>query len=355
MSARLLLLVLASAPAFAQDEPDFEIDDAAASRWSPLVDLALRADRVTGLPNQRADLERVRGRLRLGGTWQGDTVTFGVAGEAGQGSDDNADSLANNDVEKSDGANLDQLWLRWQANEHASVQAGKAPVTLDLTPMLWDDDLRPIGASARFGGATGETSRWQLDVGGFAPDPLGERSATLGAVQLGWHGGEGTPLGVGLLLGYLEWSGLGGYARAGLGRGNTVVAGRYANDYRLLDAQAYVRGRVFERPLEARIDRVRNLEAAADDTGTRASLVLGDRFQGGWEFGWAWQRIERNAVLAAVNADDWWFHAAARGNMPWIGDGFGPAWSVRLAAFFETRDGLSDKTERLLLDVAARW
>ena len=62
-------------------------------------------------------------------------------------------------------------------------------------------------------------------------------------------------------------------------------------------------------------------------------------------------------VLArrSVNADDWWFHTAARGNMPWLGYGFDATWSLRLAAFFETRDGLSEKTERVLLDVAARW
>jgi hypothetical protein len=342
--------------AFAQDEPDFELEDAPASAWSPLVELFLRGDHVSGLPNNREDLERVKAKLRVGALWQGETLSFGIAGEAGQGSDDNADNLINNDVEKSDGAGLDQLWLRWQANEHASVQAGKAPIPLDLTPLLWDDDLRPVGASARFGASVGETHRWQLDVGGFEPDPLGERSANLGAVQLGWHWREGTPLGFGLLLGYLEWSDLDGYARAGLGRGNSVAAGRYLNDYRLLDAQAYVRGRVFERPLELRIDRVHNLDAAANDDGTRASLVLGNRFEGGWEFGWAWQRIQRDAVVAAVNADDWWFHTAARGNMPWVGYGFdGGTWSLRLAAFVETRDGLQEDTERVLLDVAARW
>lgn len=347
-------ILLAAGPAPAQ-EPDFEIDDALASRWIPFVDLLLRADRVSGLPNNREDLERAKGRLRLGTIWQGDSVSFGLAGEAGQGSDDNADNLINNDVEASDAAGLDQLWLRWQANEHASVQAGKAPITLDLTPLLWDDDLRPVGVSARLGTVLGDTLRWQLDLGGFEPDPLNERSATLGAVQLGWHWREGAPFAFGALLGYLEWSDLDGYARAGLGRGNSLAGGRYVNDYRLLDAQFYLRSRVFDLPLEARIDRVHNLDAAANDDGTRASLVLGDRFQGGWEFGWAWQRIQRDAVLAAVDADDWWFHTAARGHMPWLGYGFGATWSVRLAGFIETRDGLSEKTERLLLDVAARW
>lgn len=352
---RLAWLAWLPAAALAQDEPAFDIDDAAASRWSPFVELLLRGDRVTGLPNGREDLDRLRGRLRLGALYQGDAVSFGIAGEAGQGSDDNARNLANNDVEKSDGANLDQLWVRWQANDYAALLAGKAPIPLELTPLTWDDDLRPVGAAVRFGGRFGQASRWQLDAGGFAPDPLGERSATLGAAQFGLHWREGAPLAFGALLGYHEWSDLDGYARAGLGRGNTLAAGRYVHGYRLLDAQAYLRARVRERPLELRVDRVHNLDAGQDDDGTRASLVLGNRFEGGWEFGWAWQRIQRDAVLAAVNADDWWFHTAARGNMPWLGYGFDATWSLRLAAFFETRDGLSEKTERVLLDVAARW
>ena len=66
--------------------------------------------------------------------------------------------------------------------------------------------------------------------GGFEPDPLDERSARLGAVQWGWHWREGAPLSAGLLLGYLEWSDLSGYARAGLGRGNRVAAGRAPSD-----------------------------------------------------------------------------------------------------------------------------
>jgi hypothetical protein len=349
------LSLCVSAPVFAQDEPDFELADAPASSWSPFAEASLRGDRVTGLPNHRADLERVKFRLRVGALFQGESVTFGLVGKAGQGSDDNVDNLINNDVEKSDGVGLEQLWLRWRATRHVALQAGKAPLPLELTPLLWDDDLRPVGAAVRFGGAAGESNRWQLDVGGFEPDPLGERSATLGAAQFGWHWREGTPLGAGLLLGYFEWSDLHGYARAGLGRGNRIAAGRYVNDYRLVDAQGYLRARVFERPLELRFDRVHNLDAAADADGARASLVLGDRFEGGFEFGWAWQRIQRDAVLAAVNADDWWFHSAARGHMPWIGYGFDATWSLRLAAFIETRDGLSENTRRLLLDVAARW
>lgn len=366
MSGRgaLLVLVMLTAAARAEDgtdvepdfEPDFEGEQLEASAWRPLGELLLRADRVTGLPGGRDDLERIRARARVGAVWQRDALAFGIAVEAGQGSDANRDNLANNDVEQSDRVGLDQAWLRWQASEAASLQLGKFPLPLELSPLLWDDDLRPVGASLRASGSVGDFDRWQMDLGAFEPDPLGERGPRLLAVQLGWHLREGAALSGGVQAAYLDYDDLDAFARAGLGRGNSLQAQRYRDDFRLLDLQFYLRARAFDKPLEARVDLVRNLAATRDDRGTRASLVLGDRFaEPGWELGWAWQRIQRDAVLAGVNADDWWFHTAARGHMPWIGYGFDATWSLRLAAFRETRDGLDERTDRVLVDVEARW
>lgn len=357
----LLLALAAFSVAQAQDEFDSALDqpDETATTWRPFGEALLRGDRVSGLPQGRADLERVRARFRAGGEWSPDgfeRVVVGIAIEAAIGTGANKHSLVNNDIEKVDGAGIDQLWLRWLAGDSASLQVGKAPLPLELSPMLWDDDLRPVGASLRWQGPVGDFNRWQLDLGGFQPDPLAERGARLGAVQAGFHWREGAPLSGGILLGYLDYSDLDHFARAGLGRGNTLVAGRYRDDFRLLDLQLYLRRSIGEKSLEARLDLVRNLGADADDRGARASLVYGDRFnQPGWELGWSWERMQRNAVLAAVNADDWWFHTASRGHMPWLGYGFEGGWSARLAAFIETRDGLDEQTERVLLDLEKRW
>jgi hypothetical protein len=356
----LLLAVAAVLPAQAQDEfdPAFEAADEAASAWRPFGEALLRGDRVTGLPQGREDLERARLRLRAGAEWSPDAfehLVLGFALEGAIGTGANKHSLINNDIEKVDGAGIDQLWLRWQGGI-GSLQLGKAPLPLQLSPMLWDDDLRPVGASLRWQGSVGDFNRWQLDLGGFQPDPLAERGPRLGALQAGFHWHEGAPMSGGAMLAYLDYSGLDGFARAGLGRGNTLVAGHYRDDFRLLDLQLYLRRRSGEKALEARLDLVRNLGADADDRGTRASLVYGDRFnQRGWELGWAWERMQRNAVLAAVTADDWWFHTASRGHMPWLGYGFEGGWSVRIAAFIETRDGLDEQTERVLLDLEKRW
>jgi hypothetical protein len=363
VTSRLLAICLLCAPPLLQaqeedlfdPEPQFEVDPAG-SRWRPFGETLLRGDRVTGLPGGREDLERVRFRGRFGAIREGESFSFGVAAEAAIGTGANKDSLVNNDVEDVDGVGLDQAWLRWRAGDAFALRLGKAPLPLVLSPLLWDDDLRPVGASLHFGRPVRGFDRWQLDLGLFAPDPLDERGPRFAAAQFGWHWREGAPLSGGVLLAYVDHDDIDDFARAGLGRGNSVAAGRYLLDYRILDLQLYLRKRIGEKPLEARLDLARNLDAAQDDRGTRASLVYGDRLaQPGWEFGWSWQRMQRNAVLAAVTADDWWFHTAARGHMPWVGYGFGATWSLRLAAFFETRDGLDEATERLLLDLEARW
>jgi hypothetical protein len=356
--------------ALAQDEPDWgdeslETADQPVHGWVPLVELLLRGDRVSGLPAGREDLERVRSRVRVGVTrapLELPGFEFGAVLEGAIGTGANKHSLINNDIEEVDAIGLDQLWLRKRLfpaeRVFAQLEIGKTRLPLELTPLLWDDDLRPTGASFSVFGEVGDFDRWSIDAGVFRPNPLDETGPRLAALQLGWHWREGAPTSGGVLFGLLDWGDLDDYARAGLGRGNTIVAGRYRHDYRLLDAQAYLRHRLGDKTLEARVDLVRNLGAddGAQRRGTRASVVWGDRFaQPGFEFGWAWQRMQRDAVLAAVTADDWWFHTAARGHMPWIGYGFGGAWSVRLAAFFETRDGLDERTERLLLDIEARW
>jgi hypothetical protein len=41
--------------------------------------------------------------------------------------------------------------------------------------------------------------------------------------------------------------------------------------------------------------------------------------------------------------------------MPWVGYGFNTTWSARLAGFHERRDGATGHTNRVLLDVYARW
>jgi hypothetical protein len=159
-----------------------------------------------------------------------------------------------------------------------------------------------------------------------------------------------------VLLSLLDFQDLDALARNGLGRTNLRDANGFVSDFRLLDLQLVARHEVGGWPFEARLDLVRNLGADANRNAARLSLVAGDRRRArSWEFGFALQRQQRDAVLAAFTEDDWWFHSFAHGAMPWLGYGLTDSLSLRLAGFREQRDGVAGHTQRVLLDVEARW
>ncbi len=344
-------------PTFAQDAVLNAEEPETPSAWGGFGDFWTGYDHVSGLPNNRDDLSRVRARLRAGAFWNA-SPTWEVGGSVrlAQGSDSNDDNRRNNDNERSDGIGLDRLFVRWRPGEETSVTLGKTPLPLDLSPMLWDADLRPAGIVLDQSVPLAEFDRLQLVVGYFAGEHLYGDESRIGAAEIAWRWHEGAPFRAAAIASYLDFSDLDELTREGLARTNTIVGGHLVNDYRLLDLQLIGHADVAHWPIEARLDVVDNLGADDADHGARASLVVGDRTKArGWEFGLAAQRIQRDAVMAAFNSDDWWFHSAVRGQLVWIGYGLDATWDLRLAGFHERRDGLDEYTDRIRLDLAAHW
>jgi hypothetical protein len=324
------------------------------SAWHVRGDLGLRAESTSGFDN-RDDIERLRSRLRLGvahddGRWQ-----FRALGKLGLGSDDNRDNRRNLDNEKSDGLGVDELMLGWRG-ESLAFELGKTALPLVSSPLTWDRDLRPVGASLVLERPLGDFHRWVARAGRYAPDHLYADDSRLTAAQLSTFVNEGGVLGGELHLTYWRYRDLEGTAASGLMRSNRVVAGALASDFELLNAQLVVRRLLDTVPLELRLDVVDNRGAARDNQGARLSVIYGSALQPRqWEWAAAFQRIQRDAVPAAFNEDDWWFHSAARGVMPWVAYGLDETWSVQLSGFFERADGRDERISRVLLDVRARW
>ncbi len=359
--AVVLLLILVAQVSVAQSAEDDPLllspEQPQASSTRFIGDLWLNQDHVSGLPNNRASINRTRARLRFGvGGSFASVWDFAVTARIAQGSDENRDNRRNNDNERSDSFGVDQVLLRWHSSETASLQFGKAPLPLDLSPMLWDPDLRPIGIAYEHSVALGEFDRLHWVAGYFAGQHLyGDRSR-IGTAQIAWRWRDGAPTRGSVSVSWLDFSGLHELPRQGLGRTNATASGDYLSNYRLVDLQIGAHTELGSWPIDLHIDMVRNFGADFARDGARLSLSGGDHRQpGGLEFGVAIERIQREAVLAAFNSDDWWFHSNMRGQLAWIAYGIDRIWSLRLSGFRERRDGLDEHTHRLRLDLNANW
>jgi hypothetical protein len=351
-----LFCALLHAPLAQADDPVAFDTPPEGTGWNFYGDLLLRAERTVDIPGRVDDLDRARSRIRAGLRRQFSNFEIGAALEGTLGSDTNQQNRANNDNERSDSANIDELYLRWNAGESTSVLFGKTAFPIQTTPLTWDDDMRPLGVSVSHSIAMSEMSRLHLVGGYFAGDHLYDDDSRIAAAQVGWFWNEGAEISGDVQLGWTDFSNLQTLVDRGLGRTNRRVAGVLVSDYELLDVQLGLRAVFGDHLWRARVDLVRNTGADQNSDGGRFSAIYGDsRGQGGLEIGLAVQRFQRDAVVAAFTSDDWWFHSFARGVMPWVAYGFNDTWSVQLSGFRERRDGISAPTDRLLLDVRALW
>lgn len=359
LAGALLLATLASTAVRAQAGSGFDYDPAApdGARLGWFSGLLLRGDWARDLPLNLPDEQRAMVRLRAGLLWLPDDAwEVAAALEASQGSDSPQVVRLAHDNHRTNDLNVDLLYARRRFGDHGAVTVGKQSLPLELTPMVWDPELRPVGFGFEHGVATGDFDRLVFAGGAWAGDQWGGDASRLFAAQVGWRLREGAPSSGAALLSYLVFDDLDDLARSGLARSNRRVAGRLASEFRLLDLQLAFDTRLGDAPLRARIDLVRNLGADLARDGARGSVVWGDaRDAGALELGLAYQRVQRDAVMAAFNSEDWWFHSAMRGVMPWVGYGIDDTWRVQLALFLERADGRAEDTERALLDLRADW
>ena len=187
-------------------------------------------------------------------------------------------------------------------------------------------------------------------------DDRNDASETMTAWAWGLLAVQFAALSTGLALTYLDYSDLDTLTRKGLARTNRTSGGRLVSDYRILDLNGGLAFELAGQPLRLGFDLAHNFGADDQADAARGELVWGDSDQrGAWELGYAYQRIQRDAAMAAFNSDDWWFHSWVRGFGVWAGYGLGDHWSLRLTGFRERRDGQSQHVARGLLDLVANW
>ena len=65
--------------------------------------------------------------------------------------------------------------------------------------------------------------------------------------------------------------------------------------------------------------------------------------------------IAEQALPGAFASDDWWARTATRGHMPWVTLGWSQWLRLRVFGTFEWRDGVPERSERLVGELSLRW
>jgi hypothetical protein len=367
----VLVLVLAASslarPAHAQPAADSFADstvyfsDSPLTRWhlSPFGDLRQRRERAQDIPGRTVDVERTRLTARAGLAWA-PSPRFGaelsVRGASGSEKDTEFPRIDNDapDTLELDRANV---WVSlWPGG---TARAGRMVFPLRLTDLPWDADLRPWGVVVSHRSQVRALDVVRAGAGVWRRSKL-DNDGIVGVAQAGWSFREGAERSGDAFLSWLWFDDTELLARQDLGRQNRILgagnARHYAERFRLVDVQLEGRLAVASLRVTGGVDLLRNIEASADDGAVRTRLVVG-RFGDGFgaEAGWSYVRAEREALPGAFASDDWWARTATRGHLPWVTLGWADWLRLRVWGTFEWRDGVPERSERVVSELTLRW
>ena len=318
-------------------------------------DVQLRGDVVRDLPRAvEPTFERATARARAGVIWEANEfIELGAALKVNWSTQSDAETRFNLDNELADDVSIDELFTRIDLTENTSVLLGQTIFPLQLSPMVWDHDLRPQGASIQHIKEVGDFSSFEFTGGAFLGNHLFGDSSRINAAQAALRIGEGTPFSYSATVAYLDFNNLGDLARNGLRRTNSANAsGGFAEDFDIIDIQLGTNIRWQNFPIRARLDVLKNVAASDNNYGGRVDLVFGNSIrQRGFELGFAAQRIQQDAVVAPFNDDDWWFATNMRGVAGWLAYGFNESIRLKGAVFHERLDPQPNNNNRALIDL----
>ncbi|MEM7027426.1 MAG: putative porin [Pseudomonadota bacterium] len=318
-------------------------------------DAELRADMVRDLPRaEESSFDRAKVRVRSGIIWEvNEAVELGAAIKLNLNTQSNAETRFNLDNELADDVSIDELFARYNLNEDSALLIGQSEFPLNLSPMVWDNDLRPQGISFQHRHAIGEFSSFQLTAGAFLGNHLFSDSSRINATQAAFRFGEGTKFGYQVTASYLEFNNLNDLSSNELRRTNTAgPGGIYAEDFDIIDIQLGTNIRWNNFPIRARFDLLKNIATSDNGYGARIDLIFGNSIrESGIEFGFAAQRIQQDAVVAAFNDDDWWFATNMRGVVGWFAYGFNESLRGKMSVFHERLDPIEDNNNRAIFDL----
>lgn len=295
---------LISMPAMADEEKSSWVD-----RVSFYGDLRLRYEDIDEEGNPDAGRDRERGRARIGLKADVSPNVKLILGLATGGDNPVSRNVTGDGGFTTKEIGIELMYVDWKATDELSVFAGKMMMKNTLfraggVPLIWDGDLNPEGAAAKF--ASGMLF---ANAGVFAVEERsGDDDSTLYAIQGGIKTdiGEAGKLTAGLgYFGYTNTIGNEPFYN-GSPRGNTVDAeGNYVYEYKNIEAFAQFDMKLASWPFAVYAHYTVNNEVDVEDTAYAFGAKLGSaKKQGTQQVSYTYQDIEADSVIGTFNDSD---------------------------------------------------
>ncbi len=209
-------------------------------------------------------------------------------------------------------ARLDLAWGKVKLGPLAAT-GGRFLMPIPFTEMIWDQDLRPQGGAVALDFSSGSsTTRFALHGIYATGSHVFEDESIMygGGVELSLASGQESTLQ--LVGSYLQFEDLDKLAFP-IRRQNTLVAGSFANEYRVVDLIARL-GRGGQLPMELVANYCWNTALDANNRGLWLSAVLGNLGTSRARAEYTYAKVDRDATVAAFNTDDFFWGTGWEGH-----------------------------------------
>ena len=211
-------------------------------------------------------------------------------------------------------AAIERYYVLWKPGQF-SLRGGAFGMPLFATQMLWDRDIQTPGAAGAWESRDGA---WTLAAAWFYGPQHDHDHSQIFAGQAVWRSGDLGPFR--LEAGAAYWSFDLRNLRTLYIRENTpsIVDGTtgYLYGYHVADLLVRTRFRLGNVPFLDSLDGIRNFSApngkrlAFEGAVVAGQLVTPWR----WQASYAYQYVQRDALVGAYNSDDWWWHTWFEGH-----------------------------------------
>ena len=332
-------VIAAAAPAAASDKSGETAKPSSppANAWTQNVriggDLRYRHEMI-GVENG-ADLTRHRIRARLDVTGRvTDAVSAGFKLSTGGDDPVSGNQTLGGGLSRKE-FGVDQAYFRWQPVKGTTIIGGKFAtpfVRAGNHPLIFDGDLNPEGLAVSHASET-----WFANAAGYW---IQERQGAPDSLMLGGQIGiKRTVDGVGIVTGVSYYDYVNACGQAPFfttsRKGNTLVGGRYANDFNLVEAFGELEFKAAGRPLRFFGSYVNNVAADRFGDGYALGITYGKASASNtWEIGYAYQDLAADSVIGIFTDSDFGGGGTDNhGHVIRLAYALSPNWGLHLTYF----------------------